>query len=61
MLASSISTYLNRYAVAPGDKLVLFTTNDNATEQLSTGNGPDAKSWESSMLGRIPPARWSRR
>ena len=30
MLASSVSTYLNRYAVAPGDKLVLFTTNDNA-------------------------------
>ena len=30
MLASSVSTYLNRYAVAPGDKLALFTTNDNA-------------------------------
>ena len=30
MLASSVSTYLNRYAVAPGDRLVLFTTNDNA-------------------------------
>ena len=30
MLASSVSTYLHRYAVAPGDKLVLFTTNDNA-------------------------------
>ena len=30
MLASSVSAYLNRYAVAPGDKLVLFTTNDNA-------------------------------
>ena len=30
MLASSVSTYLNRYAVAPGDRLVLFTTNDDA-------------------------------
>ncbi len=30
MLASSVSTYLNRYGVAPGRKLVLFTTNDNA-------------------------------
>ena len=29
MLASSLSAYLNRYAVAPGNKLVLFTTNDN--------------------------------
>lgn len=30
MLASSVSNYVNRYAVAPGNKLVLFTTNDNA-------------------------------
>ena len=30
MLASSVSAYVNRYAVAPGDRLVLFTTNDNA-------------------------------
>ena len=30
MLASSVATYLNRYAVAPGNRLVLFTTNDNA-------------------------------
>ena len=30
MLASSVATYLNRYAVAPGNKLVLFTTNDEA-------------------------------
>ena len=30
MLSSSVSTYLNRYAVAAGRKLVLFTTNDNA-------------------------------
>ncbi len=30
MLAASVSTYINRYAVAPGNKLVLFTTNDNA-------------------------------
>ena len=30
MLASSVSTYVNRYGVAPGNKLVLFTTNDNA-------------------------------
>ncbi len=30
MLASSVATYVNRYAVAPDDKLVLFTTNDGA-------------------------------
>tara|TARA_B110000046_G_scaffold150708_1_gene159220 strand:- start:7649 stop:10651 length:3003 start_codon:yes stop_codon:yes gene_type:complete len=30
MLASSVSTYVNRYGVAPGHKLVVFTTNDNA-------------------------------
>ncbi|MDC3264286.1 sarcosine oxidase subunit alpha [Porticoccaceae bacterium] len=30
MLASAVSTYVNRYGVAPGNKLVLFTTNDNA-------------------------------
>ncbi len=30
MLASSVKTYLNRYGVAVGKKLVLFTTNDGA-------------------------------
>lgn len=30
MLASAVSTYLNRYAVAPGKKLVLMTSNDYA-------------------------------
>lgn len=30
MLASAVSTYINRYAVAPGDKLVLMTSNDYA-------------------------------
>lgn len=30
MLASAISTYINRYSVVPGEKLVLMTTNDNA-------------------------------
>ena len=30
MQASSVSTYVNRYGVAPGSRLVLFTTNDNA-------------------------------
>ncbi|MFL1453064.1 sarcosine oxidase subunit alpha [Marinobacter sp. GN3S48] len=29
MLASAVSTYINRYAVAPGRRLVLMTTNDN--------------------------------
>ena len=32
MLPSAISTYLNRYSVAPGDDLVLSTTNDQAYE-----------------------------
>ena len=30
MLASAVRTYLNRYAVAAGEKLLLFTTNDDA-------------------------------
>lgn len=30
MLASAVSVYLNRYAVAPGETLVLMTTNDEA-------------------------------
>ncbi|WP_417531426.1 sarcosine oxidase subunit alpha [Marinobacter lipolyticus] len=30
MLASAVSTYINRYAVAPGRRLVLMTSNDNA-------------------------------
>lgn len=30
MLSSSVATYVNRYGVAPGKQLVLFTTNDNA-------------------------------
>jgi sarcosine oxidase subunit alpha len=30
MLASSVSTYVNRYGVAPGQRLVLFTANDGA-------------------------------
>ena len=30
MLASAVSTYIRRYAVAPGNKLVLMTTNDGA-------------------------------
>jgi sarcosine oxidase subunit alpha len=30
MQASSVSTYINRYGVAPGNKWCCFTTNDNA-------------------------------
>ena len=30
MLASAVSVYVNRYAVAPGERLLLATTNDNA-------------------------------
>lgn len=30
MLASSVYTYLHRYAVVPGERLVVFTTNDHA-------------------------------
>ena len=32
MLASSVSTYINRYGVAPGNRLLLCTTNDQAYE-----------------------------
>lgn len=30
MVASAVSTYINRYGVVPGNKLVLMTTNDSA-------------------------------
>ncbi len=30
MQASSVSTYINRYGVAPGNRMILFTTNDTA-------------------------------
>lgn len=30
MLASAVSTYVNRYAVAPGNNVVVFTNNDSA-------------------------------
>ena len=30
MLASAVSTYLNRYAVAPGSRALIFTNNDSA-------------------------------
>ena len=30
MLASAVSTYINRYAVKPGDQVVIFTNNDSA-------------------------------
>ncbi|MEP0174808.1 MAG: sarcosine oxidase subunit alpha [Paraglaciecola sp.] len=30
MLASAVTTYINRYAVVPGNRLALMTTNDNA-------------------------------
>ena len=32
MLASAVSTYLNRYGVAPGSAVVVFTNNDSAYE-----------------------------
>jgi sarcosine oxidase subunit alpha len=30
MMASSVSTYVNRYGVAPGERLLVFTANDSA-------------------------------
>ena len=30
MMASAIQAYINRYAVLPGEKVVLFTNNDSA-------------------------------
>jgi sarcosine oxidase subunit alpha len=30
MLASAVSTYINRYAVRPGERAVVFTNNDSA-------------------------------
>jgi sarcosine oxidase, subunit alpha len=34
MLASAVSAYVNRYAVAPGSRAVLFTNNDNAYQTV---------------------------
>ena len=35
MLASAVSAYVNRYAVAPGSRVVLFANNDSAYQTLS--------------------------
>jgi sarcosine oxidase subunit alpha len=34
MLASAVSTYVNRYAVAPGSRAVVFTNNDSAYQTV---------------------------
>jgi sarcosine oxidase subunit alpha len=34
MQASSVSTYVNRYGVAPGSRMVLFTSNDSAYQTV---------------------------
>ena len=34
MVASAVSTYLNRYAVAPGSKALVFTNNDSAYQTV---------------------------
>ena len=45
MLASAVSTYINRYAVAPGSKLVLMTTNDHAYQTAIDWHNAGRKSW----------------
>ena len=43
MLASAVSTYINRYAVAPGSELVLMTTNDGAYQTALDWNAAGRK------------------
>ncbi|MCZ0990878.1 hypothetical protein O1M54_44565 [Streptomyces diastatochromogenes] len=35
MLAAAVRSYLNRYAVAPGSRAVVSTTNDSAYETVA--------------------------
>ena len=44
MLASAVSTYVNRYGVAPGSRAVVFTNNDSAYRTASTWHPPTLRS-----------------
>ena len=43
MLPSAVSTYVNRYAVAPGNELVLATTNDHAYDTAFSWHDVDKR------------------
>jgi sarcosine oxidase subunit alpha len=61
MLASAVSTYVNRYAVKPGERAVIFTNNDSAYQtalDLKAGGAQvvavvDARSQSSSELAKM--------
>jgi sarcosine oxidase subunit alpha len=61
MLASAVSTYVNRYAVKPGEKAVIFTNNDSAYQTALDLNAAgaqvvavvDARSQSSSELANM--------
>ena len=59
MLASAVSDYVNRYAVAPGDRAVVFTNNDSgyqaAFDLMEAGVGVEA------IVDARPPGRCARR
>ena len=61
MLASAVSTYVNRYAVKPGERAVIFTNNDSAYQTALDLNAAgaqvvavvDARSQSSSELANM--------
>ncbi|MFT5550079.1 MAG: sarcosine oxidase subunit alpha, partial [Candidatus Azotimanducaceae bacterium] len=61
MLASAVSTYVNRYAVKPGERAVIFTNNDSAYQTALDLNAAgaqviavvDARSQSSSELAKM--------
>lgn len=42
MLASAVSTYINRYAVSPGKRVVVFTNNDSAYQAAINASQTDS-------------------
>ena len=58
MLASAVRTYLNRYAVAAGQRVVISTTNDSAYALAADLRPPASRSPPSSTpvpSSRTPP------
>jgi len=60
MLASAMRTYVNRFAAAPGRRVAVFTTSDDAWRTPSTLGMPACRWHVSSMSGRRSHRRWFR-
>ena len=56
MLAGAVRTYLNRYAVAPGQRAVVFGTNDETARTVADLARAGMPSRPSSIRARVSPA-----